>query len=197
MFILKKWVKYYTKEIAKALVVPVVGTGIMLTLVIIKYKPAYEVTFAGDSLGFVESKNDVELDIKNYLDDTSGNVAFKEAAILPEYEFKFINRDRETNEDIVMTAVANITKVTYRTYAVTVDGNVQVIVGSEEDAKNIAQSFKTDINEEIEMNVGIVEQYTDTLIINSQEEADGIINTIQYKKQSVKLKKKNLQEECQ
>lgn len=181
-FILRNWVKYYTKEIAKALAIPAVGTGIILTLVVVKYKPAYEVTFAGENLGFIENKEDVELDIKNYLEDTSGNVAFKEVASLPEYEFKFINRDKQTVEDAVMTAVADSTKITYRTYAVTVDGNVQVIVGSEEDAKNIAQSFKTDINEEIEMNVGIVEQYTNTLTINSQEEADGIINTIKVAK---------------
>lgn len=181
-FILSNWVKYYTKEIAKALVIPAIGTGIALTLIIVKYKPAYEVTFAGENLGFIENKKDIEIDIKNYLEDTTGNVAFREVAELPEYEFKFINRDKQTGEESVMTAVANATKTTYRTYAVTVDGNVQVILGSEEDAKNIAQSFKTDMNEAIEMNVGIVEQFTDTLTIHSQEEADNIINTVKLAK---------------
>lgn len=181
-FILRNWVKYYTKEIARALTIPAIGTGIVLTIIFIKYKPAYEVTFAGNNLGFIGSKQEIESDIKNYLEDTTGNVAFRELAEVPEYEFKFINRDKQTVEDAVMTAVADATKTTYRTYAVTVDGNVQVILGSEEDAKNIAQSFKTDMNEAIEMNVGIVEQFTDTLTIHSQEEADNIINTVKLAK---------------
>ena len=181
-FILRNWVKYYTKEIAKALAIPVVGTGLIMTLVVIKYKPAYSVTFAGQNLGFIDNKENVELDIKNFLEDTTGNVAFREVAELPQYELKLVNRDRKTVEEDVMTAVANATKTTYRTYAVTVDGNVQVILGNEEDAKNIAQSFKNDLNEEIVMNVGIVEQFSDTLTIHSQEQADGIINTIRTAK---------------
>lgn len=181
-FILKNWVKYYTKEIAKTLRIPVIGAGIILTVIVVKYKPAYQVTMSGDTVGYVGNKDKIELEINNYLDDTTGNVAFKELAELPEYEFKLINRNRQTQEEKIMAEVADSTKITYRTYAVTVDGNVQVILGNEEDAKNIAQSFKANMNEEIEMNVGIVEQFTNTLMIHSQEQADEIINTIKVAK---------------
>ena len=182
MFILKNWVRYYTKEIAKALSIPVIGTGIILTLVVAKYKPAYQVTMAGENLGYIENKVKIEENIKNYLDDTTGNVAFKEVAELPKYEFKLINRGRQTQEEEVMLAVANSTTVTYKTYAVTVDGSIQVLVSSEEEAKNVAQNFKTDLNEEIVMNVGIIEQYTNELVLHSQEDATNIVNSIKLAK---------------
>ena len=182
MFILKNWVRYYTKEIAKALSIPVIGTGIMLTLVVAKYKPAYQVTMAGENLGYIENKGKIEENIKNYLDDTTGNVAFKEVAELPKYEFKLINRGRQTQEEEVMLAVANSATVTYKTYAVTVDGSIQVLVSSEEEAKNVAQNFKTDLNEEIVMNVGIIEQYTNELVLHSQEDATNIVNSIKLAK---------------
>ena len=182
MFILKKWVKYYTKEIAKALSIPVIGTGIILTLVIAKYKPAYQVTMAGENMGYIENKEDIELKIENYLDDMTGNVAFKELTQRPEYEFKLINRDKQTQEEDVMVAVMDSTIVTYKTYAVTVDGSIQILVSSEEEAKNIAQNFKTDINEEIVMNVGIIEQYTTDLVLHSQEDVTNIVNSIKFAK---------------
>lgn len=183
MFILLNWVKYYTKEMAKALKITSIGFGIILTVVVIKYKPAYAVTLAGTELGYVENKDKIELKIKNNLEDTSGNIAFKEQIAVPEYTLKLISRDKQTQEKDVLVAVEKSTITTYRTYAVTVDGNVQATVATEEEAKNIVENLKSDINAEaIGFKIGIVEQYTTDLNWQSSEEASGILNTIKVAK---------------
>ena len=184
MFILKSWVKYYTREIAKALKVTSVGAGIIVTMICVKYKPAYEVDFAGTKLGFIENKDKIELKIKKYMEDTTGNIAFREQAAAPEYKLKLIERNRETQEAEVIAAVENSTITTYRTYAVTIDGNVQTTVSTQEEADKIVAQMKEGVSEEVGLNVGIIEQYTTDLSIQSEEEASGILNTIKVAKVS-------------
>ena len=126
-FILKNWVKYYTKESLKTLKVALVGSGIILTVVGIKYRPAYQVTLSGENLGYVESKEFLENKIDRYMNDTTGNIAFREIAIMPEYELKLIDREKQTEESEVMLAVANKTVISsgvpyYKYYAILENG---------------------------------------------------------------------------
>lgn len=182
MFILLNWVKYYTKEIAKALKTLSFGTLIILTVVIVKYKPAYEVIISGEKIGYIENKEKIELKIKNFMEDTTGTIAFREQTKTPEYELKLISRDKQTQEKEVLMAIEDSTITTYRTYAVTVDGQTQAIVETEEEAKNIIDSVKADLDKNVEMNVGIVEQYTNDLELHSEQEATEILSIIKVAK---------------
>lgn len=183
MFILLKWVKYYTKEISKALKVTCIGAVMILTIVVLKYKPAYEVTLSNQKLGYVENKDKIELKIKNYIQDTSGNIAFKEETVKPEYQLKLINRDRQTQEKEVLMAVEDSTNITYKIYAVTVDGQTQATVSTEEEAKNIVDCMKADVDEiAVGLNVGIVEEYTTEFNIQTKDEASEILNNIKIAK---------------
>lgn len=183
MCILLNWVKYYTKEIAKALKITIFGTMMILTVVCIKYKPAYEVSLYGERLGYVKDKDKIELKIKNYIEDTTGNVAFKEQTVTPAYELKLINRGKQTQEKEVLMAVEDSTITTYKIYAVTVDGATQTTVSSEAEAKTIIDNIKSDVDDvAIGLNVGIVEQYTTDFKIQTQEEAYGILKPIKNAK---------------
>ncbi len=183
MFILLNWVKYYTKETTKALKIMSVGFCIIGTMILIKYKPAYEVTLGNECLGYVTNQEKIELKIKSDLEDTAGNVAFKEQTVIPEYQLKLINRGKQTQEEEVLLAMQKTILTTYKTYAVTVDGANQAIVASEEEAKNIVETMKADINAEaIGLNVGIVEQYTTDLNVQTTQEASNQLNTIKVAK---------------
>ncbi len=182
MFILLNWVKYYTKEIAKALKVTSIGAIIILSVVCIKYKPAYEVTIGETELGYIKNKEKIELKIKNYMEDTTGNIAFKEQTATPSYALKLVNRKKDLQEKQVLLAVENSTIITYKTYAVTVDGAIQTTVSSEEQAKTIIDHMKVDMDENIELNVGIVEQYSTDFKIQSEEEASQILDGIKIAK---------------
>ena len=68
IFILGRWVKYYIKEIFKTLRIVLVGTTIILTAVFIKYKPAYKVTLAGETLGYIIDREKLEKKMKDIKD---------------------------------------------------------------------------------------------------------------------------------
>ena len=77
-FILRNWVKYYTKEAVKTLKLVTIGSAIVATVVCVKYKPAYKVTISGEAIGYVENRTLIEKKIEKYINSTKGNVAFRE-----------------------------------------------------------------------------------------------------------------------
>lgn len=174
-FILKNWVKYYTKEVIKTLKIVTIGSAIVLTVVFVKYKPVYKVTISGETIGFIDDKDLIEIKIEKYMNDNSGNIAFREIEALPEYEFKLINRDKETEDKEVMLAVQNLTTTTYKNYAVTTNGESKVIVDSQEKAENIISEIKSDVQSEVDLNLGIIEVYETTNSATEVENAKSIL----------------------
>ena len=177
-FILVNWVKYCTKEVFKTLKFLSVGSAIVLTVAGVKYKPAYKVTLSGETIGFVINKDLVNSKVEKYINDNSGNIAFREIESMPEYELKLISRERKTNEKDVMLAVQNITKTTYKFYAINSGDEQRAVIESEQDAENIINDVKSDLNSEIDLKLGIVEIYTDEYKVNTLEEAKNSLNEV-------------------
>ncbi len=177
-FILVNWVKYCTKEVFKTLKFLSVGSAIVLTVAGVKYKPAYKVTLSGETIGFVINKDIVNSKVEKYINDNSGNIAFREIESMPEYELKLISRDKKTNEQDVMLAVQNITKTTYKFYAINSGDEQRAVMESEQDAENIINEVKSDLNTEIDLKLGIVEIYTDEYKVNTLEEAKNSLNEV-------------------
>lgn len=180
--ILKNWVKYYTKEAVKTLKIVTISSAIIITIAFVKYKPAYKVTLAGNTIGFIKNRDLIEAKVEKYIKDTSGNIAFREIKELPEYEFKLINREKETEEKKVMLSVQNATITTYKVYAVTSDGEQKVVVSTQEEADSIINEIKADLKEEIDLKLGIVEIYTTELNVESKEKATNTLNDFKIAK---------------
>lgn len=181
-FILGNWVKYYTKEAAKTLKLVTIGSAIVLTVVCIKYKPAYKVTISGETIGFVNNKEKIESKIEKYINDTSGNIAYREIKTLPEYELKLINRDKAIEEKEVMLAVENATTTTYKAFAVTSDGEQKVIVATQEEAESIINDLKNGLTPEVDLKLGIIDVYSTDLKIDSKEVAMNTLNDFKVAK---------------
>ena len=175
-FILKNWVIYYTKEVLKTLKIVTIGSAIVLTVVFVKYKPVYKVTISGETIGFIDDKDLMEIKIEKFINDNSGNVAFREIETLPEYEFKLIDREKDTEEKEVLLAVKNLTTTTYQNYAVTTNGETKVIVDSQDKAESIINEVKSDVQEEVDLNLGIIEIYETTDSATETENAKNILN---------------------
>lgn len=181
-FILLNWVKYYTKEAMKTLKLVTIGSAIVITVVCIKYRPAYKVTISGETVGYIENRNLIEKKIEKYINNTSGNVAFREIENLPEYELKLVNRAKELNDKNVMLAVENLTTTTYKFFAVTSDGEQKTVVGSQEEAESIINEIKTDLNKDVDLKLGIVEVYTTDNSVSTKEAATNTLNEIKIAK---------------
>ena len=67
--ILKPKLLHLTKDIAKVIAIIISGFLLILAMIFIKYKPVYEITVAGEKLGYIknlkEFKKEVEEQIIN------------------------------------------------------------------------------------------------------------------------------------
>ena len=181
-FILINWVKYYTKEAAKTLKLVTIGSAIVLTVVCVKYKPAYKVTISGETIGFVNNKEKIERKIDQYINDTSGNIAYRKIDVMPEYELKLINRDKAIEEKAVILAVENATTTTYRAFAVTSDGEQKVIVATQEEAESIINDIKNGLAPEVDLKLGIIDVYSTELKVDSKDVAMNTLNDFKVAK---------------
>lgn len=195
-FILGNWVRYCTKEVFKTLKIVLIGFSIITVAVIIKYKPVYAVTLSGKTIGYVANKEKTEKKINNYINDKNGNVAFRVLANSPEYTLKFVDRTNEINEKSVLMAVQNEVTTTYETYAITIDGATKAEVSSEAEAMQIVEEIKSDVKEEIGMNLGISTIYSNTLKLNSKDEALASLNQVKAEKVTAYKTKKAEEEKA-
>ena len=60
LFILKRNIIYYTKELIKVLRIASVAFIIVVAIILIKYTPQYEVAIDGKKIGYVESQSDID-----------------------------------------------------------------------------------------------------------------------------------------
>ena len=146
-----------------------IGIIIIMSIVIIKYKPAYKVTLSGENLGYITEKNIVEDNINEYINNKQGCVSFVEINEMPTYELKFVSRNTESVENEIFAKVKENSIVTYKTYAITLDGEEKFEVESEEEATKIVNQIKEGVAEEISLGLGIIEKYSNELNLTSED----------------------------
>ena len=105
-FISIKKLKFYTKETLKFLNIALMSLGFIIAIVLVKYKPMYEVKIFGEQVGYVQNKNALNESIKNNLESyQSDNIENVELTEAPEYELKLVEKTQEENEDEIIIAV--------------------------------------------------------------------------------------------
>ena len=139
----------------------IVGIGffIIVAVIFIKYKPAYKVSFQGQEIGYIENKEEVEQVIEQFVNTRGENIAFVELEEVPEFEFELINKNQETQEEELLTEVKNSSTITYRTFAITLDGESESFVSTIEEADTIIQELKAEYGEELD--IGVQEVFTE------------------------------------
>lgn len=162
--ILIKKLKYGTKEMMKVFSIMAIGLGLIIAIILMKYKPTYEVTIQGIKIGYVNSKNSFEEKISNEIINQEGtNIDFVILNTQPEYELKLMSKNQKTNEDTIIAKLKNETSITYKYFAVTLDNEVQAAVNTLDEAKTVVDDIKAKYSNEIELNLQVIEQYTNNL----------------------------------
>ena len=139
--------------------------GLVVAIILIKYKPMYKVSISGEELGYVESKLALEESVKeNIINDSNKNVETVDLKEQPIYELKLVNRNENTEEDKIIEKAKEDATVTYKYYEVALNNNGVETVDTSKEAEELVSEIKNDgINENI--NLSIVEKYTS----NSEE----------------------------
>lgn len=149
-----KKLKFYTKETIKFFNIALIAIGFIIAIILIKYKPMYEVKIEGTTIGYVESKKSLNEKIHENVENYSKeNIESAELTATPEYELKLVNKSQDENEDEVIMALQNELEITYKYYEIASNNEVIENVKDEETAEKLVNEIKELSNNEVELTV--------------------------------------------
>lgn len=163
--ILKDSIKYYTKESCKIFCIMAIALGLILAIILIKYKPTYIVTLSGEEIGYVDSETEFQDKIQNEIINKEGkNIDFVSLDEMPSYELKLVSRTQKTNEDEILIALEQKATTIYKYYAVILNDETVGFVDNVEEAEQAVNTIKeNNQNKGIELNLQITENYTEDI----------------------------------
>lgn len=152
------------------------------TVTFVKYKPVYTVTVSGDTLGYVNEKSELDENLTKYINHREGTIACIDIANMPEYNFELVTRKTVTQEKKIFNKIKDTAVITYKTYAITVNGEQINEVDTELEAENIIATLQEDLKEGVEFNLGIVEIYKTEQTSTSKDLAFQTLNDMKLAK---------------
>ena len=183
-FILKSKLKIYTKDVVKVISLILLSILFLIITIFVKYEPVYIVTLSGKNLGYIEDKNKLDETLNKYMNNKTGTVAVIDIAVMPEYTFDLVSRGTKTSEEIITKKITDTAVFTYKTYAVTLNGEIKAEVATELEAQEVIEGLKTDLNSNIEFELGIVECFSTDKKDESKDSAFNKLNEIKIAKTS-------------
>ena len=142
-FISIRKLKFYTKEILKFLNISLLASGFIIAIILIKYKPMYEVKISGEQVGYIVNKKTfnevIQESIINYSNEKVNKV---ELVQHPEYELKLVEKTKESNESEIIIALQKNVEITYQYYEIALNDKIIENVDSIESAQQIVNDIK-------------------------------------------------------
>ena len=149
-----KILKFYTKETIKFFNIALIAIGFIIAIILIKYKPMYEVKIEGTTIGYEENKKSLNEKIQENVENYSKeNIESAELTATPEYELKLVNKSQDENEDEVIIALQNELEITYKYYEIASNNEVLENVKDEETAEKLVNEIKELSNNEVELTI--------------------------------------------
>lgn len=151
---------------AKVITVMITGFLLILAIIFIKYKPVYEVTIAGEKIGYVakidELKTQIQEQILNQKDEVIADVSL---ITEPEYKFKLLKRNSKLNNDEIIEKIkTSNTIITYKYYEVALNNETKTYVKTLQEAEEVVNEIKSEFSEDgLELDLQINEKYTESM----------------------------------
>ena len=165
--------------------ITVIAFGLIIAMVLIKYKPMYKVSIAGEEVGYIQNIAAFEESIKeNVKQNETKNIDTLDLKETPEYELKLVDRTLKTNEEEIAKNIQEDVVVTYKYYEIALNENAINSVNTIEEAESIIDSIKEECEDE-QLGLNIVQKYTN----NSEE-----VNTSDLETARVEAKNKIAEE---
>lgn len=151
---------------AKVIAIVISGFLLILAIIFIKYKPVYEVTVAGEKVGYIAEINEFEKLIEEKIINQEGEYIENISLIQePEYNLKLLKRTSNLDEDEVIEKLkTGDTVITYKYYEVALNSETKSYVKTLEEAKEIVENIKQEFSEDnLELELQINELYTENI----------------------------------
>lgn len=123
---------------------------------------------------------------KELYNNEQENIAFSDFSNKLTYEFKLIDKNKESEQEQVLTAIKENADKTYFKYAINVNGEEKQYVKTEEQAHKILDELQQKLMEETD--IGVTKVYTKTLDVEETIEVANITDQIISKIQEEKKK---------
>ena len=137
---------------------------IIVTIILLKFNIAVEVSISGEEIGYVKDRKAFEEKIQNeVLTTEDATLESVELAEEPKYKLAFLSKSESTNEDEIIAKLENDATRTYVRFAVTLDNKQEAVLEKLEDAENLVDEIEEKYGEK--RNVGIQKVYS----INNEE----------------------------
>ena len=139
--------------------------GLIIAIILLKYKPTYKVTVKGQEIGYVDSEQNLEDRIQSEIIEMQGkNIDFVSLDNMPSYEFKLVSRSRRCNEDEIMVALKENARIMYKYYAVILNQETVGLVDNLEEAEQAINQIKEEHKEDtVELELSVTENYTENI----------------------------------
>ena len=141
------------------------GLGLIIAIILLKYKPAYVVSLSGEQIGYVNSATELKNKIQEEIINMEGkNIDFVTLENMPNYEIKLVDRNQKTNEDEILLALKDDAKIMYKYYAVVLNNETVSYVDNMEEAENAVNQIKEEHkNDSIKLDLLITTNYTENI----------------------------------
>jgi len=142
-----------------------IASGLIIAIILLKYKPTYKVTLSGQEIGYVENEAEFDNRIQQEIINMQGkNIDFVSLDEMPSYELKLVSRTQETNEEEIMLALRDNAKIMYKYYAVILNNETVGLVDNLGEAEQAVNQIKEENkNKTIKLDLAVTENYTENI----------------------------------
>lgn len=162
LYILNDKIQYYTKELIKLLSIAFIGLLMISAMIIIKYKPMYEVSINSEKLGYIENINQIDEYITEKINNKENHIAFIELQYTPEVKLALVGRKEENSLERIIAKIEENCLMQYTTYAITYNKEEKVYMNSSEEAQELIEKIKEQYPQSKEK-FGILQVYSEDL----------------------------------
>ena len=141
------------------------GLGLIIAIILFKYKPTYVVSLCGEQIGYVSNATELQNRIQSEIIDMDGeNIDFVTLDNMPKYELKLVEKILTTNEDEIMLALKDDAKVMYKYYAVILNDETITYVDNIEEAEEAVEQIKEEHKDDtIQLDLAVTANYTENI----------------------------------
>lgn len=172
-FISIRKLKFYTKETLKLFNITLIAFGFIISIVLIKYKPMYEVKISGQKVGYVKNKSALTQQIVDNIENYQGkNIDRVNLTKTPDYELKLVEKTKDDNDSEIIIALQKELEITYKYYEIASDNETIEKVDSQENANQVIDELKKVADKDLTLTVSKkTTKEIDELNINSVDVA--------------------------
>ncbi len=142
-----------------------IALGLIIAIILLKYKTTYIVTLSGQEIGYVENETELKERIQKEIIEMEGkNIDFVSLNEMPNYELKLVSRKQETNEEEIMLALKEKARIMYKYYAVNLNNETVGLVDNIEEAEQAINQIKEEHqNDTVQLDLSVTENYTENI----------------------------------